>query len=36
MNKSNEWHVIIGQKEQDGRRVGASGHKPEIICLENL
>lgn len=36
MNESNEWHVIIGQKEQDGQRVGASGHKPEIICLENL
>ena len=34
MNKSNEWHVIIGQRERDGQRVGASGHKPEIICLE--
>lgn len=36
MNKSNEWHVIIGQGERDGQRVGASGRKPEIICLENL
>lgn len=36
MNKSNEWHVIIGQRERDGQRVGASGRKPEIICLENL
>lgn len=36
MNKSNEWRVIIGQSERDGQRVGASGRKPEIICLENL
>lgn len=36
MNKSNEWHIIIGQGGRDGQRVGASGHKPEIICLENL
>lgn len=27
MNKSNEWHVIIGQREWDGQRVGASGRK---------
>lgn len=36
MNKSNEWHVIIEQGVRDGQRVGASGRKPEIICLENL
>lgn len=36
MNKSNEWRVIIGQRQRDGQRVGASGRKPEIICLENL
>lgn len=36
MNKSNEWRVIIGQRERDGQRIGASGRKPEIICLENL
>lgn len=27
MNKSNEWRVIIGQRERDGQRVGASGRK---------
>lgn len=27
MNKSNEWHVIIGQRERDGQRVGASGRE---------
>lgn len=27
MNKSNEWHVIIGQRERDGQRVGAGGRK---------
>lgn len=27
MNKSNEWHVIIGQREWDGQRVGASGRE---------
>lgn len=36
MNKSNEWHVIIEQGVKDGQKVGASGCKPEIICLENL
>lgn len=36
MNKSNEWHVIIEQGVWDGQRVGASGRKPDIICLENL
>lgn len=36
MNKSNEWHVIIEQGMRDGQRVGASGRKPDIICLENL
>lgn len=36
MNKSNEWHVIIEQGARDGQRAGASGRKPEIICLENL
>lgn len=36
MNKSNEWHVIIDQRMWDGQRIGASGRKPEIICLENL
>ena len=36
MNKSNEWHVIIDQGVRDEQRVGASGRKPEIICLENL
>lgn len=36
MNKSNEWHVIIEQGMRDEQRVGASGRKPDIICLENL
>lgn len=34
--QSNEWHVITGQRKQDRQRVGPSGQKPQIICLEKV